>query len=231
MNFIGQDLAALGDSWQVETQFTARYTAGWQHVGLIVWQSDGNFFRSTLTHSLSGGNLYVEQSKDTPNATTPEGVRQTGGGNVTIAPNKAEAITIKMRYTRASRLQQRHRRSTRSSPRPTLANADWVNFPGTSSGWTSTGGLQLNPTGQTRRDAPGSRIGIISAGNFPGTTGNNPYTGTPADVKVDYFRVTPDNCPHGRRPDGADDDRHGGAGGSERLGRLVHVGRQRHPRG
>ena len=81
VNFIGQDLNALGDAWQVETQFTARYTAGWQHVGLIVWQSDGNFFRSTLTHSLSGGNLYVEQSKDTPSA-TPEGVRQTGGGNV-----------------------------------------------------------------------------------------------------------------------------------------------------
>ena len=111
-----------------------------------------------------------------------------------------------------------------------MANADWVNFPGTPAG-TAAVGLQLNPTGGTRRDSAGSRIGIISAGNFPGTTGDNPYTGTPADVKVDYFRVTPDNCPTGRGPDGADDDRHGGAGGPERPGRLVHDGRQRHPRG
>ena len=197
VNFIGQDLNALGDDWQVETQFTARYTAGWQHVGLIVWQSDGNFFRSTLTHSLSGGNLYVEQSKDNPDATTPEGVRQTGGGNVTIAPNKAEAITIKMRYTRTAGANSVQGQYQVIAPAAT-ANADWVNFPAHVRGWNTARRPAAQPDGrQTRRDSAGSRIGIISAGNFPGTTGNHPYTGTPADVKVDYFRVTPDNCPTG----------------------------------
>ena len=190
VNFIGQDLNALGDAWQVETQFTARYTAGWQHVGLIVWQSDGNFFRSTLTHSLSGGNLYVEQSKDTPTSTA-EGARQTGGGNVTIAANKAEAITIKMRYTRAAGSNSVQAQYQVIAP-AAAANADWVNFPGAATF------LQLNPTAATRRDAAGSRIGIISAGNFPGTAGNAPVQrARRRDVKVDYFRITPDTCPPG----------------------------------
>ena len=39
VNFVGQDLPALGDDWQVETQFTIQHTGGWQHAGLIVWQS------------------------------------------------------------------------------------------------------------------------------------------------------------------------------------------------
>ena len=37
VNFIGQDLAALGNNWSVETQLTAEFTGGWQHAGLIVW--------------------------------------------------------------------------------------------------------------------------------------------------------------------------------------------------
>ena len=101
-----------------------------------------------------------------------------------------------MRYTRASGSNSVQGQYQVIAP-AAMANADWVNFPATTAAWNNTGGLQLNPTGQTRRDAPGSRVGIISAGNFPGTAGNNPYTGTPADVKVDYFRVTPDNCPPG----------------------------------
>ena len=31
VNFIGQDLAALGTDWQVETEFTVKYTGGWQN--------------------------------------------------------------------------------------------------------------------------------------------------------------------------------------------------------
>ena len=56
VNFIGQDLPALGANWTAETQFTVKYTGGWQNVGLIVWQGDNNFFRSSLTHNLNGGN-------------------------------------------------------------------------------------------------------------------------------------------------------------------------------
>ena len=157
-------------------------------------------------------------------------MRQTGGGNVTIAPNKAEAITIKMRYTRTAGA------NSVVGPVPghrpgAVANADWVNFPATTAAWNNTGGLQLNPTGQTRRDAPGSRIGIISAGNFPGTTGNHPYTGHAGRREGRLLPGHPGQLPDRRGPDGADDDRHGGAGGPERHQRLVHVGRQRHPRG
>ena len=66
-----------------------------------------------------------------------------------------------------------------------------MNFPGT----RRTSG-DLNPAGGARRDAEGSRIGIISAGNFPG--GGTFPGDTPADVKVDYVRITPDQeaeCP------------------------------------
>ena len=66
VNFIGQDLAALGDNWQVETEFTVKYTGGWQNTGLIIWNGDNNFVRSSITHSLTAGNIYVEQSKDNP---------------------------------------------------------------------------------------------------------------------------------------------------------------------
>ena len=63
---------------------------------------------------------------------------------------------------------------------------DWVNFP------AAADFNDLNPTGGARRDAAGSRIGIIAGGNFPGTAGTHAYGGTPGTVEVDYFRVTPD---------------------------------------
>ena len=179
MNFIGQDLPALGDDWQVETQFTARYTAGWQHVGLIVWQSDGNFFRSTLTHSLSGGNLYVEQSKDTPTPPRPRACARRAAATVTIAPNKAEAGHDQDALHARHRRQQRHGAVPGHRPGGD-GQRRLGQLPGHDRGLEQPGGLQLNPTGQPRRDSAGSRIGIISAGNFPGTTGNHPYTGTPA---------------------------------------------------
>jgi hypothetical protein len=72
-----------------------------------------------------------------------------------------------------------------------LATPDWVDFPG-NAGWVSSGGLDLNPAGQTRRDAEGSRIGLLAAGNFPGSTGTNQYNGDPAEMVVDYFRVSLD---------------------------------------
>ena len=51
--------------------------------------------------------------------------------------------------------------------------------------------LNLDPT-QGRRDAAGSRIGIITQSNFPGTAGTHAYAGVPGQVDVNYFRVTPD---------------------------------------
>ena len=47
--------------------------------------------------------------------------------------------------------------------------------------WTSGGGLELNPSRGARRDSAGSRIGIMTAGNFPGTTGVR-LPGTPGTV-------------------------------------------------
>jgi PKD repeat protein len=189
VNFIGQDVAALGDDWSVETQFTVQFNGGWQNAGLIVWQADNNFFRSTITHSLSADTIYVEQSKDNP--TTAEGARVTGGGNVTLLPDDSQPVTIRMRYTRTgggNSVTGQYRVMAPAS----IANPDWVNFPATSATWTNSGGLQLNPTGGPRRDSAGARIGIIAEGNFPGSTGAGAYTGTPANVVVDYFRVTPD---------------------------------------
>jgi plastocyanin len=179
VNFLAQDLAALGNSWEVETQFTVTHTGGWQGVGLMLWRGDNNFVRSTITHSLSAGNIYVEQSKDNP--TSVEGDRVQAGGNVTILPSKAP-VTIRMRYARAAGSDTVTAQYQVIAPE-SAANADWVNFPG------AANFIDLNPAGGPRRDSLGSRIGIYAGGNFPGTAGNNPYTGTPATVVVDYFKV------------------------------------------
>ena len=104
-------------------------------------------------------------------------------------------VTIKMRYMRTAAANSVVGQYQVIAP-ANIANADWVNFPGTNAAWTGSGGLQLNPAGGARRDAEGSRIGIISAGNFPG--GGTFPGDTPADVKVDYVRITPDQeaeCP------------------------------------
>ena len=191
VNFVGQDLAQLGEDWEVETQFTVTHTGGWQGVGLMLWQADNNFFRSTITHSLSGGNIYIEQSKDNP--TTDEGARVQGGGNANVLP-AAGPVTIRMRYARedgADTVKAQYRILAPAG----AATPDWVDFP-----WTAGGSaLDLEPVaGKPRRDAPGSRVGIYAGGNFPGTAGEHPYTGTPASVEVDYFRVKPDTvveCP------------------------------------
>src|SRR5688572_22962261 len=128
--------------------------------------------------------MYVEQSKD--NASSTEGARSQAGGNVSISPTKVP-VTIRMRYTRASGSNTVVPQYRVMAP-ANLANADWVNFPG------AANFLDLNPTagGGVRRDSAGSRIGIIAAGNFPGTAGTHAYGGTPGTVKVDYVRVTPD---------------------------------------
>jgi plastocyanin len=189
INFIGQDLAALGNGWEVETEFTVTHTGGWQGVGLMLWRADNNFFRSTITHSLGNGTIYVEQSKDNP--TTAEGSRVQAGSNVQILPAKGP-VTIRMRYARAAGSDTVTAQYRVTAPE-SAANPDWVNFGG------AANFLDLNPAGGPRRDSVGSRIGIYAGGNFPGSTGNHPYSGTPANVDVEYFRVTPDEtstCPN-----------------------------------
>ena len=68
INFLGQDLPALGNAWTVETQFKVQFKGGWQNVGLVVWNGDNNFFRSTITHNLGSSAIFVESSKDAPSA-------------------------------------------------------------------------------------------------------------------------------------------------------------------
>jgi len=70
------------------------------------------------------------------------------------------------------------------------ATNDWVAFPGAATFW------DLNPSGGPRRDAAGSRIGLIAQDNWP-AGGTFPSSGQPAIAHVDYFRVSPDNCPTG----------------------------------
>ena len=190
VNFLGIDLPSLGTEWQVETQLTIQHTGGWQHTGLIVWQADNNFFRSTITNNLSSAQrtIYVESSKDNP--TTAEGARVTAGGNINVqVGGTPQPITIKMRYTRPADADSVQAQYQIVAPE-SLAMPDWASFPATSGGWNSSGGWDLNPAGGPRRDSEGSRIGIIAAGNFPGSTGANQYNGDPAEVEVDYFRVT-----------------------------------------
>jgi len=202
VNFIGQDLAALGNEWSVETQFTVMHTGGWQGVGLMVWQGDNNFFRSTITNNLNGSGganpqrlIFLEQSKDNP--TTAEGSRVQSSGNHNLPAGLNEPVTIRMRYSRAAGSNSVIAQYRIMAPE-TVANPDWVTFGATNATWINSGGLDLNPAGGPRRDSAGSRVGIYAGGNFPGSTGAFAYSGTPANVVVDYFRVTPDTastCP------------------------------------
>jgi plastocyanin len=191
VNFIGQDLPALGDSWEVETQFTIQHTGGWQHAGLIVWQGDNNLIRSTITSNVDNGAIFVEQSKDNP--TTAEGARVQSGSATILPAAQRGPVTIRMRYTRAGGSDTITPQYRVIAPE-NVASPDWVNFPA-NSGWNNSGGATLAPAGGPRRDSEGSRIGLLAAGNFPGTTGAYQYSGTPAQMVVDYVRVTPDVCP------------------------------------
>ena len=94
-----------------------------------------------------------------------------------------------MRYTRAPSANTVTAQYQIVEP-ASAATPDWVNFP------NITGGLDLNPSSVARRDAAGSRIGLIAQDNWP-AGGAFPSNGTPAIAHVDYFRVTPDNCPTG----------------------------------
>ena len=116
VNFIGQDLNSLGDNWQVETEFTVNYTGGWQNTGLIIWNGDNNFVRSSITHSLSAGNIYVEQSKDNPyhrpRALAPR--RTTTSRSLRTSPPRSPSACA----TRAPTGPTRSSRSTESWLRP-----------------------------------------------------------------------------------------------------------------
>ena len=190
INFLGQDLPALGTNWTGgDAVHRPQYTGGWQNVGLVVWNGDNNFFRSTLTHSLSAGSIFVEQSKDNPSTT--EGARVTAAATATSSPTNTGPVTIKMRYTRAPARNSVTAQYQVVAP-AAAATADWVNFPA-----HRPAVLDLNPSSGARRDAAGSRIGIIAQDNWPGRAGTFPSNGTPAVAHVDYFRVTPDVCPDG----------------------------------
>ena len=86
----------------METQFTVRYTGrlAARRLGRLAVGAATSSARRSPTAS-ARGNIYVEQSKDTPGARTTEGSRH-AGGNRTILPNNTEPVTIKMRYTRAN---------------------------------------------------------------------------------------------------------------------------------
>jgi plastocyanin len=194
VNFLARDLPQLGDAWTVETEFTAQFTGGWQSMGLMLWRGDDNFFRSSLTHSLNGSGgqpqLFIEQSKDSPSS-NPEGSRTQPGGNVNLPAGSNGPVTIQMRYSRAAGADVVRAQYKIISGAP--ASADWVDFGG------GANFLDLNPSTGPRRDSAGSRIGIYSQGNFPGSNGAFAYAGTPGTMKVNYFRVTPDvaqpSCP------------------------------------
>ena len=138
INFLGQDLPALGTHWTAETQFTVRHTGGWQNVGLVVWNGDNNFFRSTH-HPQPRAPRRSSSSPSKDNPSTTEGAR-TGGSSANILPTNTGPVTIKMRYTRAAAANTVTAQYQIVAP-ASAATADWVNFP------NITGGLDLNPSG------------------------------------------------------------------------------------
>ena len=129
VNFIGQDLNALGDNWQVETEFTVKYTGGWQNTGLIIWNGDDNFVRS-VDHAQPDRRQHLRRAvQGQPVRHDAEGARAQAGSNITIAPNKTDPITIRC-ATRAPTGPTRSSRSTGSWRRPPSRWPDCANFGG-----------------------------------------------------------------------------------------------------
>ena len=184
-------------------------------------ERDNNFVvEPACTHSLSSSAIYVESSKDNPTST--EGVRATACGNRTPWPTNTGPVTIKMRYRRVdgSNSVQAHYQVVAPAA---AANNDWVAFPGAATFW------DLNPSGGARRDAAGSKIGLIAQDNWP-AGGAFPANGQPAVAHVDYFLDHPGRVPG---PGRSGDDRHarpGAAGRGWHVHRPGHALAQRHGR-
>ena len=145
-------------------------------------ERDNNFFRSTITHDLNAGNIYVEQSKDNPTST--EGARVQAGGQRHVCRTCRRRSRSRC-ASRAPRLQ--HRR--RPVPRRRAGHHGLRRLGQLRRAATPT---NLNPTSGARRDAAGSRIGIMTRATSRAPPARTPTAGTPGTVKVDYFRVTPD---------------------------------------
>ena len=212
-NFIGQSLEAmtadLGPVWQVETQFTVSYEAtsapyGWPNAGLMVWQQDppgdsssgpdNNLFRFSITRNSGNGSIFAEGSKDNPPGANNEGTRQQGAGNPALRPAASvqAPITVRMRMNRNGGDVVTAQYAVLD---PASGEWNWAApmLTGGTTGFRMGGtpaGLNLNPTGWTRRDGPGSRIGVYAGSNFD--TANPSATLPDADVDVEFFRVTPD---------------------------------------
>ena len=103
---------------------------------------------------------------------TTEGARVQAGSNITILPQHVAAGHDPDARWRASTAPTPSPRSTGSMAPASAATADWVELRRHAANF-----VDLNPTSGARRDAAGSRIGIITASNFPGTTGALPLRG------------------------------------------------------
>ena len=248
VNFLGQDLPSLGNNWSVETQFTVQFTGGWQHAGLIVWQADNNFFRSTITHSLSDDNDLRRAVQGQPDART-EGARVQAGGNITIC-------------CRTTRSRSRSGCATRAPTRPTPSAAQYRvdragqrrqrrlgQLPGANAAWNSSGDLQRRPAARavTRRARGSASSPRATSRARPART---PYTGTPGTVAGRLLPGHPGSDHlRDRRPDHDGDARPGRSGDrrhvqplgqgqpvrdrrrhAERVGRRVHRVPRHHQR-
>ena len=198
VNFLGQDLPSLGDDWTFETQFTVKHNGGWQHVGLMVWHGgqqllplDDHPQPGRRARSTSSSRRTTRRRRrapaSRPAATSTSCCRRRQPGDDQDALHRATAGVEHRRRAVPGRRAGEHR------PTPTGSTSR-------RRGWTYSGGLQLNPAGGARRDAAGSRIGIITAGNFPGATGTFPVRGHAGGREG---RLRPDHArPGGRVPGG-----------------------------
>ena len=131
INFLGQDLPSLGTNWTVETQFTVRITGGWQNMGLVVWNGDNNFFRSThhpqpqlvgdLRRAVQGqpehdrGRAHRRLERE-----HPADQHRSGDDQDALHARRHDANTVTAQYQIVAPA--------------SAADADWVNFPNITGG-------------------------------------------------------------------------------------------------
>ena len=137
INFLGQDLPALGTNWTAETQFTVRYTRR------LAERRPGRLERGQQLLPLhahpqpdGASAIFVEQSKDNPSTT--EGARTGGSATVNILADQHRCRSRSRCATRASTAPTPSRRSTRSWRRPPRPPPTGSTSRAQRRSWTST---------------------------------------------------------------------------------------------
>ena len=189
INFLGQDLPALGNNWTVETQFTARTRRR------LAERRPGRVERRQQLRPLHA-DAQPQQPRDltsrAPRTTRrrPRALAPRPAATATSWPTNTDPVTIKMRYTR---VQRRQHRSGAVPDRRAGDRGDHRlgRVPGRGDV------LDLNPSAAVPAVTPRARGSASSRRTTgPRAARSRPTAARPI-AHVDYFRITPDNCPTG----------------------------------